>query len=174
MKCNYFYCHGHAVVVFFIGKLFIMMTSSNGNIFRVTGHLRGEFTVPGEFPAQRPVTRSFDVFFDLRLNKRLSKQSWGWLFETLSCPLCRHCNDRTQKPTERPYALLSQSNTYPVIKMISMITMATTQNERRPTTVLLLIPVICSVDVKRLRSLGSIIWNIPYLIVCHGDGSTQY
>ena len=29
--------------------------------------------VPGEFPAQRPVTRSFDVFFDLRLNKRLSK-----------------------------------------------------------------------------------------------------
>ena len=31
--------------------------------------------VPGEFPSQRPVTRSFDDFFDLRLNKRLSKQS---------------------------------------------------------------------------------------------------
>ena len=39
--------------------------------------------VPGDFPAQRPVTRSFDVFFHLRLNKRLSKQSWGWRFETL-------------------------------------------------------------------------------------------
>ena len=52
-----------------------MMTSSNGNIFRVTGHLCGEFTGPGEFPAQRPVTRSFDVFFGLRLNKRLSKQT---------------------------------------------------------------------------------------------------
>ena len=52
-----------------------MMTSSNGNIFRVTGHLCGEFTGPGEFPTQRPVTRSYDVFFDLRLNKRLSKQS---------------------------------------------------------------------------------------------------
>ena len=36
--------------------------------------------VTGEFPAQRPVTRSFDVFFDFRLNKRLSKQSWGWWF----------------------------------------------------------------------------------------------
>ena len=48
--------------------------------------------VPGEFPAQRPVTRSFDVFFDLRLNKRLSKQSWGWWFETLSRPLWCHCN----------------------------------------------------------------------------------
>ena len=48
--------------------------------------------VPGEFPAQRPVTRSFDVSFDLLLNKRLSKQSWGWWFETLSCPLWRHCN----------------------------------------------------------------------------------
>ena len=51
-----------------------MMTSSNGNIFRVTGPLCGKFTGPGEFPAQRPVTRSFGVFFDLRPNKRLSKQ----------------------------------------------------------------------------------------------------
>ena len=48
-----------------------MMTSSNGIIFRVTGPLCGEFTGLGEFPTQRPVTRSFDVFFDLRLNKRL-------------------------------------------------------------------------------------------------------
>ena len=48
---------------------------------------------PGEFPAQRPVTRSVSVFFDQRLNKRLSKQSWGWWFETLSRPLWRHCND---------------------------------------------------------------------------------
>ena len=36
-----------------------------------------------EFPTQRPVTRSIDVFFDLRLNKQLSKQSRGWWFETL-------------------------------------------------------------------------------------------
>ena len=48
--------------------------------------------VPGEFPAQRPVTRSFDVFFDLRLNKRLSKQPWGWWLDSLSCPLWRHRN----------------------------------------------------------------------------------
>ena len=46
--------------------------------------------------AQRPVTRSFDVLFDLRLNKRLSKQSWGWWSETLSRPLWRHCNVRAQ------------------------------------------------------------------------------
>ena len=52
----------------------------------------GNSPVPGEFPAQRPVTRSFDVFFDLRLNKRLSKQSWGWWFEALSCPVWRHRN----------------------------------------------------------------------------------
>ena len=53
----------------------------------------GNSPVPGEFPSQRPVTRSFDIFFDLRLNKRLSKQSWGWWFETLSSPLWRHSND---------------------------------------------------------------------------------
>ena len=70
-----------------------MMTSLNGNIFRVTGPLCGEFTGPGEFPTQRPVTQSFDVFFDLRLNKRLSKHSWGWWFETLSWSLWRHHND---------------------------------------------------------------------------------
>ena len=69
-----------------------MMTSSNGNIFRITGPLCGEFTAPGEFHAQRPVTQSFDVFFHLRLNKRLSKHSRGWWFETLSRPLWRHCN----------------------------------------------------------------------------------
>ena len=44
----------------------------------------GNSPVSGEFPAQRPVTRSFDVFFDLCLNKRLGKQSWGWWFETPS------------------------------------------------------------------------------------------
>ena len=70
----------------------VMMTSSNGKIFRVTGHLCGNSPVPGEFLTQRPVTRSFDVFFDLRLNKRLSKQSWGWWFETLSRSLWRHRN----------------------------------------------------------------------------------
>ena len=52
----------------------------------------GNSPVPGEFPAQRPVTRSFDVFFDLRLNKRLSKQSWVWWFETSSRPLWRYHN----------------------------------------------------------------------------------
>ena len=52
----------------------------------------GNSPVTGEFPAQRPVTRSFDVFFDLPLNKRLRKQSWGWWFETPSRSLWRHCN----------------------------------------------------------------------------------
>ena len=55
----------------------------------------GNSPVPGEFPAQRPVTRSFDVFLDLRPNERLSKHSWGWWFETLSSPLWRHSNDHT-------------------------------------------------------------------------------
>ena len=58
----------------------------------------GNSPVSGEFPTQRPSTRSFDVFFFLRLNKRLSKQSWGWWFETLSCPLWRHRNGVTNKP----------------------------------------------------------------------------
>ena len=61
-----FSCPGHVFVI----------TSSIGNILRVTGPLRGEQPVTGEFPSQRPATRSFDVFFLFqRLNKQLSKQS---------------------------------------------------------------------------------------------------
>ena len=71
---------------------YIMMTSPNGNSFRVTGHLCGEFTGLRWIPAQRPVTRGFDVFFDLGPDKRLSKQSWGWWFETPSHSLWRHRN----------------------------------------------------------------------------------
>ena len=48
--------------------------------------------VSGEFLAQGPVTRIFDVFFDLRLNKQLSKQWWGSWFETPSRPLWRNHN----------------------------------------------------------------------------------
>ena len=44
----------------------------------------GNSPVTAEFPSQRPVTRDFDVFFDPRLNKRLSEYSWGRWFETLS------------------------------------------------------------------------------------------
>ena len=66
------------------------MASSNGNIFSVTGVRNSPVT--GEFPSQRPVRRSFDVFFDQCLNRRLSKQSWGWWFEIPTWSLWRHCN----------------------------------------------------------------------------------
>ena len=70
------------------------MTSSNGNIFRVTGLLCAENSpVIGEFSAQWLVSRSFDVFFDPCLNKRFSKQSRGLWFETPSCLLWRNCNE---------------------------------------------------------------------------------
>ena len=52
----------------------------------------GSSPATGEFPAQRPVTQSFDVFCDLRLNKRLNKQSWALRFEKPSRPLWRHSN----------------------------------------------------------------------------------
>ena len=75
--------------------LYNMMTSSNGNIPALL--CAGNSPVTDEFTPQRPVTRSFGVFFDLRPNKRLSKQSCGWWFKTQSRPLWRHCNDRRGK-----------------------------------------------------------------------------
>ena len=52
----------------------------------------GNSPITGEFPSQRPVALNFKVFFDLRLNKWLSKQSRRRWFETPSRSLWRHCN----------------------------------------------------------------------------------
>ena len=70
-----------------------MMTSSNGNIFRVTGHLCGKFTGPRWISHTKASDAELWCFFDLRLNKRLSKQPWGWWFETPAWSLWRHRND---------------------------------------------------------------------------------
>ena len=99
-KFNMKYCTHAIKEVYLIQRLHLkivtfkslMMTSSNGKNFRVTGHLYGEFNGNRWIPAQRSVTRSFDVFFDLHLNKRLSKHSWGWWFEMPSRPLSRYSN----------------------------------------------------------------------------------
>ena len=53
----------------------------------------GNPLVTGGFPSQRPVTWSFGVFFDLHMNKWLSKQSRHRWFETSLCSLWCHCND---------------------------------------------------------------------------------
>ena len=70
-----------------------MMTSSNGNVSALLAICAGNSPVPVNSPHKGQWRGAFDVLFDLRLNKRLSKQSWGWWFETQSCPLWRQCND---------------------------------------------------------------------------------
>ena len=60
----------------------------------------GNSPIPDEFRAQRPVTRGFDIFFDLRPDKRLSEQSWGWWLETPSHSLWRHRNAQSTSNTE--------------------------------------------------------------------------
>ena len=70
---------------------FLLMTSSDGNIFRVAGSLCGS-PVTDEFLWQRPVTRSLEVFFHLRLKKRWSKQWWAGDLRRQRTHLRRHCN----------------------------------------------------------------------------------
>ena len=69
-----------------------MMTSSNGNIFRVTGPLWGKFTGRRVLPHTKASDAELWGFFNLRLNKRFSKRSWGWWFETQSRSLWRYYN----------------------------------------------------------------------------------
>ena len=95
------------------------MMSSNENIFGVTGSLCKEFT--GSGATQRPVTRSFDVFFDLRLNKRLSKHSWGWWFETLSWSLWRHHNETATSSHSVDKKSEKCSSNFPWYTMVSSV-----------------------------------------------------
>ena len=67
-----------------------IMTSSNGTISQVTGHLCGEFTGHRWIPRTKASDAELLCFFYLRLNNQLSKQ---WWFETPSRPLWRHCNE---------------------------------------------------------------------------------
>ena len=70
-----------------------MMTSSNGNIFRVTGHLCGEFTGLRWIPRTKASDAELWCFLWSVPDKRLSKQSWGWWLETQSGSLWRHSNE---------------------------------------------------------------------------------
>ena len=70
-----------------------MMTPSNGNISPLLGLRAGNSWATAEFPSQKPVMRSFGVFFDRHLDKPRSKQSWRRWFETPWHSLWRHCNE---------------------------------------------------------------------------------
>ena len=101
------------------------MTSTNGNNFRVTGPLWGYPPVTGGLPSQSPVARSIDVFFDLRLNKRLSKQSRRRWFETQAHSLWRHSNGYSK--SRFIYGTISiKTNLEPIVlmqkKLIRIIT----------------------------------------------------
>ena len=77
---NRWYCRGCPL---------FMMTSWNGTLSALLAICAGNSPLTGEFLSKRPVTPSFDDFFDLRLNERLSKQSWARWFATPSRPLWR-------------------------------------------------------------------------------------
>ena len=75
----------------------------NRNIFCVNGLCEGKPPVTGIFPSQRPVTRRFDVFFEVHLNKPMNKQwSCRW-YETPLCPC-----DVTVKISQHNYVDASQ------------------------------------------------------------------
>ena len=101
------------------------MTSSNGNISALLAICTGHSPFPGEFHAQRPVTRSYDVFFDQHPNKRLSKQWWGCWFKTPSCTLWRHRNVVTVQGDT-----ILQGTCLPIILMVHLTSYCMTVRRR--------------------------------------------
>ena len=101
--CSFFYQHDHTAnvnwncrssyAVKWVICQFVVSTwwrLQMETIFALLAFCAWNSPVTGEFPPEMPVTRSFDVFFELRLQKRLSKQSRGWWFEMPSRSLWRH------------------------------------------------------------------------------------
>ena len=113
-----FISHYFAWMLLPIHALIPMMTSSNGNIFRVTGHLCGEFTYPDEIPAQRPVTRSFDVFFDLRLNN-------DWVNNREAGDLRRHPGHYDVIAMRCCFYLIDKNNRFSLIHVSAILTAKT-------------------------------------------------
>ena len=90
------------------------MTSSMETFFALLALCEGNSPATGDFHSQRPVTRSFDISVDLRLNKRLSKQSGRRWFKTLSRPPWRHCNViRAKQNGEAPDSKVHGANMGP-------------------------------------------------------------
>ena len=104
-----------------------------------------------------PVTRSFDVFFDLRLNERLRKQSWGWWFETPSRPLWRHSNDFSRWWQWHIFA----TNNYYGDANIAAASLIFSWK------LIINIPLINHLNVKQIFWIGEI-WNKSPLIVTLG------
>ena len=114
--------------------------------------------VTGEFPTQRPVTRSFDVFFALCLNKWLIIQSWGWWFQTPSRSLWRHCNDGTaSRDFHHRIRLLGQR--YIALMMITLQSVWTSWwINRRPAS--------HSLPDSLLTEVGDVIWRYQGSMGC--------
>ena len=88
-------------IISFFSDLINIMTwwhPQMATFFTLLAFCAGYSPVTVKVPSQRPVTRSFDVVFDLRLNERLSKQSCGRWFETPSRPLWRQSKAKPNRP----------------------------------------------------------------------------
>ena len=82
----------------------------------------GNSPVTGEFPSQRQ-WRGALMFSLICLNKGLSKQSWGWWFETPSSPLWRHCNELGCSPCPILYGLFSSVEIPTVLNLMGKYTL---------------------------------------------------
>ena len=86
---------GHQCSCTWLGAYDTMMTSSNGNIFRITRPFRGEATDHWWILLTKTSDTERLSFLWSALNQRLIKQSKRRWFKTSSCPLWRQCNDQS-------------------------------------------------------------------------------
>ena len=130
----------------------------------------GNSPVTGEFPSQRPVTWNFDVFFDLHLNKQLSKHLWRWWFDTLSRSLWRHC--KMMKFTQDLESQLIYQFRAQRPQVISLEDITVTSHEHHGVSNWIY-PTACS-GLHRIQHQSLALWDLcegnRWLVVYHHKG----
>ena len=133
------------------------------NIFRVTGQLCREFNGPQWIPRME----ASDAELDMHLNKRLSKQSWGWWFETPSRPLWRHRNAREHWPyyITNVFSHVFQSKSSLNVQVVSITTLRPIKKEWLSWTnsaILFELEITCLLHYKMALSMQD--WDNKVLI----------
>ena len=132
--------------------------------------------VPGEFPAQSPVARSFDVFFDLYPNKRLSKQWWGWWFETPSRPLWHHHDEEpiVQKVKPCQGIIIIKDKNYISRDLLQLHVLSTNIQQHRMNTIEEMLAIVKSVSSGKTDNATSS-WNCQQALhKCRGKSQLHF
>ena len=130
----------------------------------------GNPLVIGDFPSQRPVTRSVDVFFDLLPSKWLNRQSKRQWFETPSYSLWRDCNVIPENCVKHTLTITTTYKKGRTLDKVHGVYSTARIKFPSPNTAFYSLVLTASDNMRVSRILTSLMWDMnkkshPYIFV---------